>query len=208
MAEADTADLAFGSKGDHFGELVFEGNELVAVGEEATRDRLSRAFRDSRKAPDFDYDDFRTDRATTLNYLGVLHAEAGRRGEALRYHRMASEAFESLAREHTDLARWDTDRAWTATYLGELEGSLDLLEIGRSTFERLMDSSAKSPRVRAGLARNLYATGRLTPGEPGRALLHRALDEQDALVREQPRNFDYRQDRERTLHALKAEEGS
>ncbi len=182
--------------------------ELVAVGEEAAQSRLDAAFRLSGKDPDLDFDDFETDLATTLNYLGILNEEAGRKSEAVAYHDEAAKILDRLIKGHPGLPRWDAERALTSNYLGELRGSNEELKSARETFDRLLAEDSEIPRLRAGLARNLAASGLMAAASgrtaDGIALLRRAETAQKSLVAEQPENFDFRQDLIRTRKGLDA----
>ncbi len=175
---------------------------LVAIGPGASRARLEAIGRASGRDPEYDHDDFRADLAATRNYLGVLLTEAGRTDEALAEHEKAGAILDALATEHPGLSRFDPDRAWTRTYLGALRGSRAELDDARALFERLLAENPNLPRLRAGLARNRAETAALAKKsgriEEAQRLLKLARQAQQALLREQPRNFDYRKDLERT----------
>ena len=57
-------------------------------------------------------------------------------------------------------------------------------------------------------SRNLHASGIIGLGSSGVNQLHAALKEQEALVAEQPENFDFRRDLKRTQAALAQFDGS
>jgi len=179
---------------------------LVAVGPEVSKTRLEQAFLDSGRAPDVEFDDFRADLAASHNALGVLFGESGAKESALREHLAASEIYNELASAHPGFRRWDADRGWTFTYIGELKGSLLDLEEGRILFDKMVEVDNTVPRVRAGLARNSFAMGTraLEEGDEAKArsLLNQALQAQAALLREQPRNFDFGLDLDRTKQAI------
>ncbi len=179
---------------------------LVAVGPEAAKLRLEQSYKASGKAPEVEFDDFRSDLASSHNALGVLHSEAGLKEKAIEQHDAALTIYEALAAAHPGLRRWDADRGWTATYLGELKGSKEDLDRGRSIFENLLTMDSPVPRVRAGLARNQFALGSRLVSEADKArargLLETALQSQAVLLNEQPRNFDFQRDLERTKKAL------
>ena len=172
----------------------------MAVGPESARNRLDAAFRASgpgarrrlRRLP------HRPAPRRSITWASSSPRRADARGDPTS-HSMAAEAFGALASEHADLPAGTANAPGRPPISASWRGPSTCWTTAERGSERLAASDAKVPRIRAGLARNLYAIGRLTPGDAGRALLHRALDEQEKLVREQPRNFDFRQDRERTL---------
>ncbi|MDB5350500.1 MAG: hypothetical protein JWN86_1747 [Planctomycetota bacterium] len=196
--------------------------ELVAVGPVEAKARLAATFLASGRLPDVEYDDFRSDQAASQNYLGVLLASSGLYDEALGMHVAAAEKYDALASEHPGLTRWDADRAWTATYLGELRNSTDDLEVGRVLFEKLLAADPSVTLLRAGMARNEYARGVVAEGlgreaeadalwelartrrAEARVVWESARKVQEQLLTEQPRNFDFRLDLERTRAALAA----
>ena len=182
--------------------------ELAAIPPDEARSRLDDAFRLSGKSPDLEPDDFRTDLATTLTYLGILHEESNRPIEALASHEAAAKVLDGLAREHPGVPRWEADRGLTATYLGELRKSRHDVETGRLIFDKLLAEDPSAPRLRAALARNLYASGIIGTGSSGVEPLQAALKEQEALVAEQPENFDFRRDLKRTQSALAQFDGT
>ena len=178
--------------------------ELSAIPEQEADARLNHAFAESGKAPDVEYVDFASDLASTENYLGILNDEGGHQVQAIAHHQAAREIRDRLVQEHPGVPRWDADRALTATYLGELEGSRAELDWGRELLGKLLAEDPKAPRLRAGMARNLVAGGVLEGADgPGRKLVEEGIRAQEQLVAEQPNNYDFRADLEHSRAALK-----
>ena len=180
--------------------------ELVAPGPETVKARLDAEAKAAGRPSRIDFDEFRGDLASSHNAIGVLLSEEGLVADAIAEHRAAAKLYDDLAHDHPGLPRWDVDRGWTATYLGELTGLEDDLERGRDLIEGLMKADPEVSRVRAGLARNWYACALLEEREgdedEARLLLKQARDAQARLLREQPKNFDFRHDLDRTVTAL------
>ena len=180
--------------------------QLVALGEQEASSRLNEWFRATDRIPDLEFDDFRTDLATTFNYLGILHDDANRPQEAIRYHQQAAKLLDDLVKEHPGVPRWDTERALTATYLGELMGSRESLGTGKKLLEKLLAEDRGAPRLRASLARNYSAIGQLAlkNGRNSEAvkLLGQARRIQEKLLQEQPANFEFQKDFQRTKAAM------
>ena len=182
--------------------------ELAALGPDLAKTRLETAFKAAERAPDFDFDDFLTDLASSHNSLGMLYRETNDTEKAIAEYRQAEVLYKDLIAAHPSLTRWNADLGLCFTLLGEMNGSEADLEAGHKIFLDLHAKNSKVAGVRSGLARNLYARGVFAASHGdqvnARKRFDRAIEIQDALVREQPRTYDFRLDLERTRKARNA----
>jgi hypothetical protein len=133
---------------------------------------------------------------------------SGQAREAEDDQKLALEQFEWLVNAYPGASRYKAWRAWTLVHLASLSGSLadlnKLVEAG-DVFKKLMDDNPGVLTFRAGAARSLAARGEIllhSGKKEGRVILQQALREQSNLVDENPNNFDFKRQRERTREAL------